>query len=193
MIKYNDLYNYYSKFGPLSEEDWLKLEANSKPIELAAGETIFKAQEVAAHAFVIRRGIIRTYYTTLEGKEFIKIFQTNGQMVSPYLENMMGIPPRATSEAVTDVSGVTIPFKTLIGVLDSSTNLIRLHLRLIQMFYAMKERREYELLTLDATQRYENFLQEYGEYAEQIPNMYIASYLGITPVSLSRLRRQIRN
>jgi CRP-like cAMP-binding protein len=157
------------------------------------GECIFKAQEAAAHALVIRKGIIRTYYTTLEGKEFIKIFQTDGQMVSPYLENMMGIPPRTTSEALTHVSGLLIPFKTLMEVLDSSPALVKLHMRIIQMFYAMKERREYELLTLDATQRYESFLQEYGEHAEQIPNMYIASYLGITPVSLSRLRRQFRN
>jgi CRP-like cAMP-binding protein len=161
-------------------------------MQVAIGDCIYKAHETASYAFVIRQGIVRTYYTTHHGKEFIKIFQTNGQMVSPYLENMMGIAPRTTSEAVTDVTGVVIPFNTLIEVLDSSPDLIKLHLRIIQMFYGMKERREYELLTMDATQRYKNFIQEYGEIAEQIPNMHVASYLGITPVSLSRLRKQFK-
>ncbi len=190
MILYNDLHQYYSRFSAISLEDWLCLEANVKPIEFSKGDTIFKVQEKVKDAVIIRKGIAKTYYTTRQGKEFIKIFLTDGQIVSSYLENISGVPSRTHSKAVTDISALSIPFDTLMQILDSSPAFIQLHLRMVQMFYAMKERREYELLTLDAAQRYQHFLQEYGQYASQIPNMSIASYLGITPVSLSRLRGQ---
>jgi CRP-like cAMP-binding protein len=192
MIKYPDLYSYYSKFTDIPVDDWLKLETHSQLIELAPGEAVFSAGENTPNALTIRKGIVRNYYTTLEGKEYIKIFLTDGQMVSPYIENITGIKPRSTAVAITRVEGISIPFNTLLSILDSTPALARLHLRLIQMFYIVKERREYELLTLDATQRYEGFMQEYAGYAEQIPQKYIASYLGITPVSLSRLRQNLR-
>lgn len=192
MIRHVDLYNYYSSFSQIPVEDWKKLESNAKPVYYQKGEVIFKAKEFIPDALAIKSGIIRTYYTTLENKEFIKIFLTDGQIVSPYLENIAGVESRTTAEAVTPVTGLSIPFAKLIELLDSSPELSKLHLRLVQMFYSMKERREYELLTLDATQRYENFLNDYGEYANQIPNMHIASYLGITPVSLSRLRKKYK-
>jgi CRP-like cAMP-binding protein len=56
-----------------------------------------------------------------------------------------------------------------------------------QDYFIKKDQREYEFLLLDATQRYQNFLCDYKNLKERIPQYHIAAYLGISPVSLSRL------
>jgi CRP-like cAMP-binding protein len=187
-MKYPDLYKYYSGFCEIPVEDWLKLERHSKPVHFQQGDTLFKNGDKPTYAYSIRSGIVKNYYTTFEGKEFIKIFLSDGQMVSPYIEAIIGTPSRTTAEAITDVDSVAIRLDNMVSVLESTPALTKLHLRMVQMFYRLKEQREYELLTLDAKQRYDNFLDQYSYLVDRIPNMYIASYLGITPASLSRLR-----
>ncbi|MNG38637.1 hypothetical protein D3C84_1264130 [compost metagenome] len=62
-----------------------------------------------------------------------------------------------------------------------------------ESLYVKKERREMQLLTLSAEDRYRSFLEEFGALEKKIPQYYIASYLGITPVALSRIRAKWRN
>ncbi|MGB0722950.1 MAG: Crp/Fnr family transcriptional regulator [Gammaproteobacteria bacterium] len=189
MVKHPDLHAYYAAFFPLPEQDWEKLEQHAREVRIDKGDSLIRTQEPTPFAYALLSGIARNFYTTLEGREYTKIFLTKGQIVSPYIENITGIAPRSTVEALTDITALRIPFDDLIEVLESTPDLVRLHLRLIQSFYVLKEKREYELLTLNATQRYALFLEEFADYIDLIPNMHIASYLGITPVSLSRLRR----
>ncbi|MGB1110698.1 MAG: Crp/Fnr family transcriptional regulator [Gammaproteobacteria bacterium] len=193
MFKYQDLHQYYTRFCPISDDNWRRLEAELKPVSFDKGQALVRQNQPTPNLFAIREGVVRTFYTTPDGKEVVKIFLTEGQIVSPYNENISGQPPRATSEAVTPVQAIRIPFARLMQILDSSNELMRLHLRLVQSFYAAKEKREYEFLTLDATERYQLFLQEFEPYVDQIPHMYVASYIGVTPVSLSRLRKKLKD
>ena len=65
-------------------------------------------------------------------------------------------------------------------------------MRLLEQLAIKKERREADFLLMSATERYEKFLQEYAHIVDSIPNYHIASYLGITEVGLSRIRRQLK-
>lgn len=192
MFEYQDLYQYYSRLCPIRADYRLPLEASFKPAFFEKGQAPVKQIEVAPHLFAIRQGVVRTFNTTPDGKELVKIFQTEGQIFSPYNENISGPLPRTTSQAVTAARGVKIPFATLMEILESSSELMRLPLRLVRRFHAAKEKREYEFLTLNATERYPLFLEEFEPYIDQIPNMYAASYIGVMPVSLSRLRKNLK-
>ena len=125
MFAYPDLYQYYARFCPISPESWLRLESELKPVAFQKGEVLVRQNQPAPDLFAIREGVVRTFYTTPEGKDMVKIFLTPGQIVSPYIENISGQLPRATSEAVTAVQGVRIPFQVLIDTLDSSSELMR--------------------------------------------------------------------
>lgn len=191
MFKYPDLYAYYSALQHIDEGDWLAIEAISHPVSFKKGEVLFEAGQACQNVFSLRSGLVRNFYTDGNGKELVKIFLTPGQVASPYIEMVTGIVPRSSAQALSDIEGTVSDFNSLMTVLDSSSGLKKLHLAMVHFFYAVKEKREYELLMLDAKSRYLLFLTEYSEYVDQIPLAHVASYLGITPVSLSRLRRDL--
>jgi len=62
---------------------------------------------------------------------------------------------------------------------------------ILQGLFLIKDKREHQFLTMDAATRYQIFLKEYAYYVKQIPNTLIAAYIGITPVSLSRLKAEL--
>ena len=189
-MKYPDLYHYYANLSELSQDDWLQMEVDCLSVSLQKGDHIFRTGDHCANIFAIRKGVAKTYFTDLNGKEYIKIFLTDGQIVSPYLEMVQQIPSRASAECLTPIEGVTIPLTSLLKLLESTPQHQTLHLRLVQFFYEVKERREYQLLTMDAKARYEAYLEQYKDYVDIIPDKQVALYLGISPVSLSRLRNQ---
>ncbi len=181
-----------SRLACITKEDAKSLLLKTKTLEFAQGEHLFQTGDKVENAYAVLNGVTRNYYKTKEGAEFIKTFITPGRMVFPYLEYLSGVRSRTSAQAITPTKVLKVNFKSLLEVLNTSSQLKELHLAAIQESFAKKEKREFELLTLDATERYKSFLDEFGEHDEEIPNMYVASYIGITPVSLSRLRKQFK-
>jgi CRP-like cAMP-binding protein len=65
-------------------------------------------------------------------------------------------------------------------------------IKLLEKGYAVKEKREREFLLLDAESRYKIFLEEYPSLENKVKQNMIASYLGITPIALSRIRKKMQ-
>lgn len=189
-IKYPDLYHYYNALSPISEEEYSLLEDLTKPVIIKKGDSIYSEGESVKFAFAIRSGIIKVAYNTHEGKEFIKSFQTAGQVVVPYMEGIVGEPSRISASAITQIEAIRTPFHPMIEILNSTPALLKLHIKILQSLFLIKDRREHQFLTMDATSRYQIFLKEFKLYLKEIPNNLVAAYIGITPVSLSRLRAE---
>lgn len=66
-------------------------------------------------------------------------------------------------------------------------------LRIYENLVIKKEKRESDFLLLNARERYEKFLDDYSMIEDVVPNYHIASYLGITDVALSRIRKEMKN
>jgi len=62
--------------------------------------------------------------------------------------------------------------------------------KLAEIFFVQKEQREIEIVLLDADRRYSLFQKQFPQLEQQIPQYHIASYLGVTPTQLSRIRRK---
>jgi CRP-like cAMP-binding protein len=73
---------------------------------------------------------------------------------------------------------------------DGSLSWERFNRKLSDLLFIQREIREFELLTLDATERYKKFLEKFESIEEELNDYHIASYLGITPVSFSRIRKK---
>jgi CRP-like cAMP-binding protein len=74
---------------------------------------------------------------------------------------------------------------------DKFPDLERVGRRLAEFYFVDKEQREIEIVLLDAEKRYQIFLQQYPGLSQLIPQYHIASYLGVTPTQLSRIRRKL--
>jgi CRP-like cAMP-binding protein len=133
------------------------------------------------------------YYRDARGTEWTKAFCLAGTVVAAYSALLRGEPSRLSIQALE-------PSTLLVADFDSYQTLTAEHpcwqivnRKLAEGLFIKKEQRESELLLDDASTRYQNFLDEYPGLEARVKQYHIASYLGITPVSLSRIRAQRLN
>ncbi|MCB0087308.1 MAG: Crp/Fnr family transcriptional regulator [Caldilineaceae bacterium] len=142
-----------------------------------------------SHLFYIQSGIIRLFYTDLEGREFNKAFFWEGHCIWP-------VAPRDRNEnslfsvaALAECTILACPFTALYAHLTKLGCWAHFALPYAELLVEQKFVREHDLLLLSATERYAKFRQTHAAILGRIADYQLASYLGITNVSLSRIKR----
>lgn len=179
-------------FADLPENELHHFGSLFSPMEMKKGELFLKAGDVPRHIGFIRSGILRLYYLTPSGMEFTKHFSGEGSFVlsfGAYLENRES---RFSIEAIQDTRLLVADLEEHKKLLDRHPAWQAVGRVMAEQLYLLKEKRESEFLLDDALTRYRNFLADYPELENEIPQYHIASYLGITPESLSRIRLKMK-
>lgn len=169
-------------------QEWLKLERELRPLKLPRGEFFLRPGDDADRVAVVRSGLVRFYYVDRDGREATKAFRGAGELVAAYSELLTGKPSRTHIQAVEDTELLTLDHARLRALYGAHPCWQELGRRIAEEHYVNKEQREYEFLQLSALERYRQFEERYPGLAARLPQYHIASYLGITPVALSRLR-----
>lgn len=136
----------------------------------------------------IERGALRMYFSRRDGREFNKNFFLDGALLCPLTPAMWGQPSLfeiAAVEAGTVWCADASAWRVRLGALNQWEPL---RLELLTRLLNHKLQREHDLLTLDARRRYAAFSAREPRLAERIPLLHLASYLGMTDVTLSRIR-----
>ena len=171
----------------ISIEEWEHLETKLNPKKFKKGEHLIEAGAEPRYMNIILSGLTRSYYIDLNGKEFNKIFFTQGDIASAYVEMLTNQPARLCIQALEETNVLQVDYLHIQQLYERDPAWNVLRRKIAENFFVIKERREYEFLLLDAENRYKNFLEDYKDLKERIPQYHVASYLGITSVSLSRL------
>jgi CRP-like cAMP-binding protein len=171
----------------IPDDEWIHVESLLTPQNFKKGEHIIRAGEKTDSMYIILKGLTRSYFIDQDGKEFNKIFLAENDIASAYVELLNNIPSRLNIEALEDTSCMVTKFKDIQALYQRHPCWNQLGRIIAENFFVLKEKREYEFLLLDAEKRYQNFLAEYSHILGRIPQYQIAAYLGITPVSLSRI------
>ncbi len=137
-------------------------------------------------------GILRLYCADANGHEFTKSFCSENSFVAAYSALLLKQPSHLFIQALEDTTLLVADYSTYRSLSESNLSLQQLNCRIAESLFIKKERREATLLLDDAKTRYLNFLQEYPGLEMRLKQYHIASYLGITPVSLSRVRAQLK-
>lgn len=143
-------------------------------------------------AGIIVSGLMRLYYTDTEGREATKAFRGPGEMVAAYVELLEKRPSRITIEALEDTELLVVRYERVTALYNDHPSWQQLGRAVAEDHYRQRERREQELLLNSATERWQDFNKERPDLAQRLPQKLIASYLGITPVALSRIRAATR-
>ncbi|NHZ86031.1 MAG: cyclic nucleotide-binding domain-containing protein [Planctomycetia bacterium] len=136
----------------------------------------------------IKSGVMRAFYRNNEGDEYNKTFFTNSSFIGAYSSLITGQENLINIQCLTDCVILKANYEGITNLYDSTPKFERLSRILAERFFIMKEKREIELVMLDASERYEIFKKEHPNLENLIPQYHIASYLGITPTQLSRIR-----
>ena len=137
-------------------------------------------------AFILE-GLVKKYYLTSGGREFFKEFTWEGQITTPYASLLQGIPATYTMQALEGTRLFTMDYSVVKTLMETDQKWLRVGKALADFHFLNRENRERELLTHSAQDRYANFKKQFPHLLTRLKKQDIASYLGITPVSLSRL------
>lgn len=177
---------------PLNDEGLERIFNNSMIKEVPAKTILLYEGDIATKLFIVIKGCLRSYFIKENGVEITSQFFIEGQMVASFESAMTGKPSRLYIDAIEDSTIASIQMKNLKKVVVESSS-GRDHFVKFLMTRLINYMNLHASFILDNPEkRYINLIQENPELVSRLPQQYIASYLGITPVSLSRIRTRLR-
>lgn len=175
----------------LKAEDLQRLLSISQIRVFPKGEIIQGIQQKLTHSGLILSGMVRSYYLDMEGNEITRNFHKEGYLVIE--EGLLGYEySLGASEALEDTTILLMDTEKLKRLVKERESLKNIYIACLEWGIRYKIYRESEFLTKNATDRYLQFCEDYPELVNRVKQSYISTYLGITPESLSRIRRTLK-
>ncbi len=187
---YPDLHQTLSKFGKVSKEEILAVADKLKVLNLKKNEYFVKEGEIANYVAFVRSGYLRIYFNH-EGEESTRDISSINSFVTAFASFIAKTPSFEVVRAITKCELLIIHRNDLNWLYKQFPALGSIGRRIMEEMFVRMQKRMYSLLTLNAETRYRNLIKEKPDFLQNIPLQFIASYLGITSQSLSRLRRSI--
>lgn len=168
-----------------------KLLSIGRARSVNAHEYYLRAGEVPKSFAFVLSGLFRYVYINEKGDEFTKGLIMEQDFISSYSAMQSQSPSHFFIEAMEDAEIFDIPRQKWLVLLETDIFWYKFLLKSIEKGFSKKEKRERDLLLLQAETRYLDFLAEYPGIEKRISQAIIASYLGIKPESLSRIRKKL--
>ncbi len=187
----NPLINYLEAFGKINPDDKKLIHSSFYFKSFKEGEDLCKTGEICREMNFICTGILKIFIPNEDGDDVIHFFLKENQFCSILNSFTNQIPANGTIRAACDAEVIALPHNVLMNVYQKIPYLKTRIDEIIQQSLLDKIDIRNSYLGLDATTRYKNFLVRQSDIALRVSLGDIASYLGITPQSLSRIRRNI--
>lgn len=175
----------------IPEQELGRIEDFFKQCELKKGELFVRSGDMTHSIGFIVSGLLRYFYTDKDGVEYTKAFAAEDNFAVSYRSMLLKQPSTFSIEALEDTVMLCINYSDWEKLLDGTPCWNIVARKVMEKVYILKQMRESELLLEDAQCRYLHFLEQYPSLPKRLKQHYIASYLGISPVSLSRIRRKM--
>lgn len=183
---------FRNKF-PLTDEKWLKYTSYFNRMEVPAKTTLLEEGEISKKLFIIEKGCIRVWFNN-NGKDLTTQFFFENQSVASIESFMKKFPSQAAVETIEPSVLWWISKSDLDKILEEIKEIPELRDRLIDMLF----QRTFDYMKYfvsfikdSPTQRYLNLIEERPQIIQRVPQHYIASYLGVTTVHLSRIKSKL--
>ena len=174
-----------------NESDIALCEQYFKPISISKNTILEEQGKIPEYLYFINSGYMRLFYYDENGDEIITNLSAEGSFMASFLSFINGYVAKENVECITDCELLRIAKPNLRKLIDESENFKQFSLIIFQQPIALAEIRANDLATLNAEQRYRKFIANQSSILQNVPMQYIASFLGMKPESLSRIRRQI--
>ncbi|MCD2257984.1 Crp/Fnr family transcriptional regulator [Psychroserpens luteolus] len=179
-----------SKFN-VSEELFMILQGLAVKKTLKAGEKTAKQGGMSTKVLFLTSGLMRAVQTLESGKEFTKNIFSPISFVAPFSSILQKKPSLLCYEALTDCKVFEINFHEFLKLSHTNVELSNLYNRVLEYIFIIYEKKQLESMSLNATERYKILKKQIPDIDNLIAQYQIASYLNITPVQLSRIRKAL--
>ncbi|WP_245895659.1 Crp/Fnr family transcriptional regulator [Flavobacterium album] len=186
-----ELINKLLQFGSLNPQQIELIKQHASELHVKKGDYFHEAGKIAKQVGFLTNGAIRLCYYGKGGEDFTRYFMVEGSFIVDLDSFYNEIPSSVYTEAVTDCSLIVFEkedFQHLAGTIIAWNEIFT---KIATQALSFKASASSVMLTQDATERYEAFLKRWPGLANRISLSSLASYLGITQSSLSRIRKNI--
>lgn len=187
---YSNILQYVSRYITLSEEEEAFFISVLKHKKLRKKQYLLQAGDVCRHECFVLSGCLRSYYVDEQGQEHVVQFSVENWWTSDLASFISGKPATYNIDALEDSEVLQIEKNDLEQLYVQVPKFDRMFRVLLQNAFVAQQERTAQSLSLSAQEQYLNFIKKYPDVEQRVPNHQIASYLGITPESLSRIRKQ---
>ncbi len=175
----------------LTEEQFNRWTSLFIPKKVKKHEFLLNEGEIAKNTFFTVRGCLRMYTVDNKGKEHIMQFAPENWWLGDMESSSKNIPSVYFIDALEDSDLLVMDIVNWEKSMKEIPQLALLFQRLMQNRQTATQKRIIFSMSASAEERYLDFMKTYPSLAQRIPQHMIASYLGITPESLSRIRKQV--
>jgi len=186
------LVNLILQFGDLNKHQIEFLLSKVEKLELKKDDYLSEAGKVPRYVAFVLEGVFRFCYYSNKGEEITNYFVDEGNFVVDNEKFESQIAASEYVQAVTDCKVLIFSKKNWDEISDTIVGWEMMKAKMVKKCLALAMERRSPLVSEDATTRYLSFIESFPNLINRISLSYVASYLGITQQSLSRIRRNIR-
>src|SRR6188508_253319 len=182
-----DTLNY---FYPVSEGIKDYLRKHSYPCSFRKGKLLLKAGEICEHVYFIKKGAVRGFIKD-GAKDITTWITAENEVVSSISALDIKEPAQENMQAIENCELLALTYTDFQNLYVKFPEFNIVARKILQKYYQDAERRAFIARVTKAEKKYRLFLTRYGHLANRIPLKYIASFLGITLETLSRVRKKL--
>lgn len=160
-------------------------------MHIKKGDYILRKGEIHKQSYYVQKGLLRYYSIDDKGKEHILQFAPEGWFVSDRQSACLDTNADFFIDALEDTDVVIVSEAFVVEKTKENHSFLELNSRLLHNHIRQLYNRINQLLSFTAEQRYLDFVKTYPNIMLRVPQWMVASYLGITPESLSRVRKEL--
>ncbi|PBQ33736.1 cyclic nucleotide-binding protein [Sphingobacteriaceae bacterium] len=182
-----NLFRFFDQFNPLSAEAKKAITSISKVVSEKKNGELQSIGHTCKTIYFINKGSARIYYFK-DGKDITESFSFENNMIVRVESLLSGEPSRKAIHVLEDTEFIAVDSHKLFQLYDTHHDIERLFRKLFEAGYLETVHRLESIQFHTAEQRYAKLIKEMPDILKRVPLKHVASYLGITQVSLSRIR-----
>jgi CRP/FNR family transcriptional regulator, anaerobic regulatory protein len=184
------IYDFIQNFMPFSVEEFQTMKRYFKQVKLKKGDFLAKEGEICRFLAFIEKGMLRNYYL-IDGKEITRYVSLENSFSTAFGSFTKKEPSQEYVQAIESCQLYVLSYENLHKLYEVFPKMNALFRVVVENEYYGMEKRVFEMIALTAEQRYEIMLKERPDLIHRVAQQYLASMLGISPETLSRIRKKI--
>lgn len=187
----NNFKTYLQAKAGITADQFLLLTDAIKTQTIAKGTVLLNPGEICHHSFFVENGLLRSYTIDHSGKEHLIQFASENWIISDRSSIFFNEPSDFYIDAIEETTFIFLDQEFINKASEISLSFRLFNEKALQNHIRHLQKRINLLLGATAEQRYLDFIRLYPDLMLRVPQWMIASYLGITPESLSRVRKEL--
>ena len=186
---HSHLIKLISLIAKLDEKEEELIKSSFKPLDLDKGNFFLKAGDINRHVGFLQKGLVR-YFVYNDGEESTFEFTKEGEFVADYQSFNNKTASIQNIQAIEDCKMLIINYPDVQTIFNTTKNGNLIGRHIIEHRFDVMVNQLLAIYMQNHEERYKRFVEHYEDLTQRIPQYLIASYVGVKPPSLSRIRRR---